>query len=68
MNTEPTNPNRPTIHTLLCEAERKLDLFNERTKTMKLKFGFNHFDPDAEKVRKTIDLIDKLIEMSSDER
>lgn len=68
MNNQPTNPTRPTIHTLLYEAERKMDLFNERTKTMRLKFDFNHTDPDEATVRKTINLIDKLLEMQADER
>lgn len=68
MSDQPTNPNRPTVNTLLYEAERKMDLFNERTRTMRLKFDFNHTDPDEATVRKTIDLMDKLLEMSSDER
>lgn len=65
MSDQPTNPNRPTVNTLLYEAERKMDLFNKRTQTMRLKFDFNHTDPDEATVRKTIDLMDKLLEMPS---
>jgi hypothetical protein len=69
MTRQPTNPNKPTIQSLLYEAERKLVLFNETTRTMKMKFDFNHFDPDEDTVRRTVDLVDLMLENArADER